>query len=449
MRDAPRFMLEPFNNPAALLDFLAAHEPERYVFRGQTRAYEGPLLPSGLRDRFTPFDGSTGPSEWAGVTTAHSVIEDTVSARRRDSEPLTGESVEDGKSTWDLPESAYQQGFCDFFNQSHHPRMGKLGDLLRESAIPAVCALLGGELGDLLCQHYGFSSTALDVSTDPAVAMFFATHQAPFYSPVADSSHAGVVYRWPREKAMIAQDVLLPLENSDFDSIVTSFRSFINDSADLSVSQDMLVRYPSATGEWLKRLMMIVSEGEPRRAILRFPTGAFERSRMGCQRSALLWPVAQVVKPLKWRRKGDRAALIADLLKTHHGEVFFFRHDGNLAGGLDKYALWPSIKPTADGSLAAAFRLELQIDHFEFEDPYLEMMLRFFSSCSPCQVVMMPIGIAHGVVDLGYLLHSSDACVMAQRLKNTEMYTPIPTLRYIPEEHVESFRYAFADAIAS
>jgi hypothetical protein len=224
MKKIFRAWSRPFGDGAALLDFLQADEPGRHVFRGQTRAYEGPLLPSGGRDQFIPFDASTGPRKWAGVTTARSVQKNRFEARFRDTSPahLIGEDVDDGKTTWDLPEAAYQLGFRDFFNQPHNHRMRVVGNVLRESAIPAMSALLGGELAELLCQQYGFTSTALDVSTDPAVAMFFATHQAPFYSLVADSSQLGVVYRWPRGRAMIARDLLLPLEGSAFESIVTS-----------------------------------------------------------------------------------------------------------------------------------------------------------------------------------------------------------------------------------
>ncbi len=112
---------KPFENATAMLDFLERDEPERYVFRGQTRAYGGPMLPSGFRDRFTPFDASSGPSEWAGITTSKSVIDDEVNTRRQDVSTMTatGEDVDDGRTTWDLPEVAYQRGFRDFFNQPH------------------------------------------------------------------------------------------------------------------------------------------------------------------------------------------------------------------------------------------------------------------------------------------------------------------------------------------
>lgn len=458
---------QPFKNATALLDFLEADEPELYVFRGQIRAYEGPMLPSGLRDRFIPFDVSKGPSEWAGITKPVSVIKDEINIRRRDlsSTFLKGEDVDDGKTTWDLPDAAYQTGFRDFFNQPHSHIMRDLGNVLRESAVPAISAIFGSDLGDMLCQQYGLTSQALDVSTDPSVAMFFATHRAPFYNLVADSSYPGVVYRWPRERATIAQDLLLPLESSDFESITTSFRNFIKGSVDLVVTKDTQVRYTLATGEFQfqKRMMGIVSEGERRNiSALCFPAGAFDRSRIGRQRAALLWPDFKLVKVLEPRYDRNSAALIGDLMKTHQGEVFYFRQTGaSMPERLNKFALWPSIRPINDG-LVADFRLELQRgDHVEFEDLYFEMMLRFFSSCGPCYIIVGKLlepgnrqslhgfGVAHGVVNLAYQLQPSDAGFIANRLRNSEIYTPIPTLRYIPAEHMESFQAAFADAIAS
>lgn len=361
-----------------------------------------------------------------------------------------------------MPEAAYQKGFRDFFNQSYNDEIKNTANVLRESAIPAISALFGRELADLLCQQYGFTSTALDVSTDPSVAMFFATHRAPLYNLILDSPQLGAVYRWPRHSAMIAEDLLLKLEGPDCHSVTTSFRNFINDSPDLKVVKDMLVRYTSARGIWQKRMMAMIAEGLRREfGALRFPTGAFARSRMGRQSAALLWPVHEVVKALRPRHKGDYAVLVGDLLKTHHGEVFYFRHGGTgISERLNKFALWPSIRPPDEG-LDADFGLELQYDHVEFEDLYLEMMLRFFSSCGPCDIIMAEllepgnrqslhgIGVVHGVVELGYHLHPSDADFIASHLNSREVYMPTPLLRYIPTDDVESFRAAFAAAIVS
>ena len=454
-------MHQPFENAKVLLDFLEADEPERYVFRGQTQAYNGPMLPSGIRDRFTTFESSTNSTKWAGVSTPQSVIKKEVFRRWEDLSPMTLEAVEDRKTSWDLPESAFQMGFLEFFNQPHSNQNKVIGSLTRESAIPAMGVLMGNDLADLLCQQYGFTSIALDVSTDPSVAIFFSTHKAPFYSLVTDSLHLGVVYRWPRERAMIAQNILVPLEGSGFESITTSFHNFIKDSPDLKVTSDTLIRNTSANSERQMRIMSILSEGD-RRSFnsLRFPIGAFNRSRMGRQCAALLFPDFEVVKPLMPGPDGDFAALIGDLLKTHHGEAFYFRHSASviLPERLNKFILWPSIKSCTEYS-ANDFRLKPWHDHIKFEDIYLEMMLRFFSTCSPfnsaLEKLVEPgnpqslhsIGLVNGVVDLGYELHPSDAVLIAESLRDPEIYMPIPLLRHIPTEYVKLFQAKFAEAI--
>lgn len=454
-------MQQPFENAKTLLDFLEADEPERYVFRGQIQAYKGPVLPSGLRDRFTPFDSSTDSSKWAGVSTSLSEIKEEVFTRWEDTSPVTMEVIEDGKSLWDLPESAYQMGFFDFFNQPHSHQNKVIGNLTRESAIPTMGALLGKELSNLLCQQYGFTSAALDVSTDPSVAIFFSTHKAPFYSLVADSSLIGVVYRWPKERAMIAQNILLPLEGSGFESITTSFHNFIKDSPDIKVTKDTLMRYTLEINDRQRRIMWILSEGDRRNFnSLRLPIGTFNRSRMGRQCAALLFPDYEVVKPLMPGPDGDVASLIGDLLKTHQGEAFYFRHSPAviLPERLNKFLLWPSVKSGSEYP-ANDFRLMMQHDHFKFEDIYLEMMLRFFSTCSPCNIGMgellelgnhqssQVIGFVNGVVDLGYELHPSDAVLIAKSLRVPEIYMPIPMPRHIPPKYFELFQAAFAKAV--
>jgi hypothetical protein len=63
-----------FANESELLNFLRNDEPERYVFRGQTRQYESPMIPSGFREHFVEFNGPDLPLRWAGghhVRTAH------------------------------------------------------------------------------------------------------------------------------------------------------------------------------------------------------------------------------------------------------------------------------------------------------------------------------------------------------------------------------------------
>ena len=177
---------------------------------------------------------------------------------------------------------------------------------------------------------------------------------------------------------------------------------------------------------------------------------------MGRQHAALLWPDYEVVSPLvRGSDASDRAALIGDLLNTHQGECFQFRHlaDAPTPDGMDKFALWPSVRRPTE-SRGPDLRLEVQHD-LEFEDLYLELMLRFFSSCSPGVILvakllepgnhqsMHLVGMAHGVIDLGYLMRPPDARLLVKRSRTREGYTPIPARRYIPEKYMQSFEAIF------
>lgn len=58
--------------------------------------------------------------------------------------------------------------------------------------------LMGGfgkSLGNVIAQQYGINSECLDVTSDPHVAAFFATHLWPEYNTVVNSSELGIIYR--------------------------------------------------------------------------------------------------------------------------------------------------------------------------------------------------------------------------------------------------------------
>jgi hypothetical protein len=444
-----------FPHVKALLDFLEADHPERYVFRGQTRMYGGPLLPSGYRDRFTPFDTVIGASRWAGITRAKSLIGEAWVETARALESAQSEPINDGKRLNDIPESAYQHGIRRYYNTAHSRSMAQVSKFMREGTVPGLTTLLGrDDLAHLLCQQYGLTSQGLDVSTNPYVALFFATRDAPFYQIVGEAHPPGVIYRFPRERATIARDLLLPLERSNSQS-TADICAFVEASNDLFVAYDAPERF-SPGGE-IKQVAHIMSVGK-QRSSLDFPLGAYERSRIGSQHAAILWPNYRIVRPLQPRDEQDAAALIADLMKTHDGETFAFNHSCDDATiQLDKFSLWPSIRPH-DNYCNHYRGLEL-IGDVMFQDPYLELMQRFFSTFSPCYIFMWnnsdtaqqptPIGAVSGVIDLGYLLDPSDAPVMAERLRASGAYIPIPTRRSIRKEELSAFEAAFSSAMES
>ncbi len=62
-----------------------------------------------------------------------------------------------------------------------------------------ILTFFGRALGNILCQQYGISSDAFDITDDPRIAAFFATHRYPTYEPFvpkANEEECGVIYRF-------------------------------------------------------------------------------------------------------------------------------------------------------------------------------------------------------------------------------------------------------------
>lgn len=68
-------------------------------------------------------------------------------------------------------------------------------DIAKRIAMNHLMAEFGKSLGNVLSQQYGINSECLDVTSDPHVAAFFATHNWPEYKAVVESSHLGIIYR--------------------------------------------------------------------------------------------------------------------------------------------------------------------------------------------------------------------------------------------------------------
>lgn len=286
----------PFPNPHAVFNFLAGDNPQAFVFRGQVQAYEGPILPSHYRDHFCPFPAPETRGGWAGMTLRYEKRKAQMESRKHAlGEPRnTGVGELEERSAWDLSDSDFQSGFEVFFSKARTSRQTDLHRVLREQTVPGLSFLLGNSLGILLAQQYGFASEALDVTTDPAIAIFFATNCAPFYTSVENSSELGVCYRWPRCKAMVAEELTEPLEQDSFTGCVSMFRNYISENNCLHLGPSD--RTEMSDGR-IRRYQFVKSTGLDRElSLLVFPRGAFADSRMGRQKAALLWPVTETVR---------------------------------------------------------------------------------------------------------------------------------------------------------
>lgn len=394
----------PFESPDKLLTFLLNSDPEKYVFRGQVREYPGPLMPSMFRQRFRPFPNATNQFfPWAGLTyfTSESAkLEKDVLldyGRQRQSE-VGKESNPTGAQT--VPESQNLTSFQFYFNQPREELPTDLLLILKGQTLKALTCLFGEKIGCVLGQQYGFTSSLLDVSTAPRVAMFFSTRQAPFYNHVGRLDDLGVVYRWPREKAIISEDLLQPLEKSKFKKITDSFLNFVLRSKGLLLTNENEFFQIKLEEEYAcKGLTVLVRNARRALQALALPSGSFEQSRIGRQGAAFLNPILEridipcnnISECIK-NQTVDTAALIADLITTHHGEALYFLHSQHppQLGQIDKFHLWPiQEKPDMRIDRVKDGVPSVSLARFTLQDKYLEFFLSFMAPFSPVRLSLL------------------------------------------------------------
>jgi hypothetical protein len=131
-----------------LLRFLQDDSPDRYLFRGQTHAYEF-VLPSRFRK---------------GVT-----------------------------------ENAVHGGWVRFSNDAANAAMTQR-HFVQGRVRSALMRTFGKGIGNIIAQQYGLSSEVLDVTEDAAIAAFFATRTYPDYAHFVGTNkkRLGVIYRFPK-----------------------------------------------------------------------------------------------------------------------------------------------------------------------------------------------------------------------------------------------------------
>jgi hypothetical protein len=137
----------PARDIVELIDFLAAEQPSKYMYRGQHTHYQN-LIPSSFR----------------GLTSQVAEREALV--------PVNRSAID----AWDKRRQAKFQVF---------------DELIRR---------FGRAFGNLFSQQYGLSSEAIDLTDDIHVAAFFAARKYPDFAPYAPPGRdaLGVIYRFPR-----------------------------------------------------------------------------------------------------------------------------------------------------------------------------------------------------------------------------------------------------------
>ena len=246
-----------------LVERLAAEDHGDYLYRGQTKKYSAPLVPS----LFRPM---VGEKQCLGNKESHSLrnIKDASFV-----ETLVPDEVKAILSETTLK---------DYSNRLY------INDVLIKH--------FGYPLAQSLSQQAGLWSEGLDVTTDLSVAVFFATHQYDFNSDsyILANKGEGVIYRWPIKRE--GEQTLHSLKNTDFYScpIFLNSKSILDSFQQCNDVQEstMFLYYYMMVKFWGPKLKIngVKLNIDHPFDLLKLPRDAILESRITKQSAGLLIP---------------------------------------------------------------------------------------------------------------------------------------------------------------
>jgi hypothetical protein len=389
---------EPAPNLDSLLEALdAEHSPGRYVYRGQTREYPGPLLPSMFRpflsandliiDTSHPLarysirhcgrtflgDHNFGISKAIPLLLRRCEPEDPRRCEPIFRQALNGQDVArlqvnkrlggDLLSWWDalgMVLSADDDSVFRKYREEWQPVI----DRYHRRAIRMFFfyLLFGYTFGSLLAQQYGLNSACLDATTSLDVAAFFAshTHQNDYAAPLA--SGVGIVYRFPHDQAHSDQ---INLAHGNYYVLPPTI-----DVLSLVKRQVGPGNAEEVMGRFEHHAHAVYSESEEVAADWTFPEAALEKTRFWRQAAALVIP-DELRKDLPGKKAGVAGITIpafqyVEDLTTRPGvEKLYFLHTGALPSrrGLTREYVWPRDDPYVP-MIAAGMTASYPVERF-------------------------------------------------------------------------------------
>jgi hypothetical protein len=375
----------PFGTPetaaesaSVLMRFLKdADRGGRYVYRGQTRCYPGPLLPSAFRPIVTDDHGRTtrsaegslydlfclrkcGKRFYGDYNTCFQAYANPVShlaKRGVSTETMQAAALLYNRILNDPTISHAQEGenyvpwvdalrgllsaqdFALFTeNQvewmlrinNYHCRLFRMGRLV---------SLFGFTLGTTFAQQYGFSSEGLDATKNLDVAFFFATRDSADFATFVNKG-VGVIYRIPFRPNDIAASPLDKYDYYTLPSIVDVkdvIYRFEFDGLQRSDARTCLDAYVGAS----------LIDGFQDQDLLFLPEGFYETTRVASQDAVIIFPdeiredhldgepgVGGIRLP-KYR-------YIEDLAEREGVQKFYFKHSEVApATAITREKLWP------------------------------------------------------------------------------------------------------------
>lgn len=351
---------EPYRDPQhpapdilTLIAYLSGTDDGTYLYRGQVRRYEGPLLPSAFRTllRSTPEIPADSPD------TTHSLrkvgrrflgnfiwdredhYKDLVAMLRGSPNPprdthvhRDGEAyfqshfkVDGSFASLDPQPSSPLETFLqsttstieyNALAQEHGHRQA--ATIMLHNAFPDLNPTLpplhkciddyhrdlfhrdilvnsfGYLIGSLISQHYGFSSGCLDATTSIKIAAFFATHDSPKYAFVGiprDPS-PGVIYRFAAPESRPSVPGLFDIDYYNAPCAVVTHAVLGQLESHLEVAQSLssMRRCFEIRTRLVETLMGMVFATQRRYDLLKLPVGCVATSRIGRQSAALVIP---------------------------------------------------------------------------------------------------------------------------------------------------------------
>ncbi len=369
-------------NVEELYNYLAEEDAAgMYVYRGQTREYPGPLLPSMYR-RFLgnddqcltcddplyqyslrkcgkkfygeynnkfftwlrhAFDG-VSPDEAKKVDAVYKrVLQDPFVVRWQLSKLLESRQPIPWEEALRHQLSPKEIAIYERYQRQWKPYLD--GYHRRTIRMFGFFKPFGYLLGTTLAQQFGLSSAGLDATRSPALAAFFATHRSNYDYETLEKEGTGIIYRFPYVRSDIRDRSLVDYTYYTLPSII-----------DL---EDVLYRfeYPGLRREDVRDLFecyygAIHVEKLKDHDLFMVPEGALTSSRVSRHQAVIILPDElrkdrTDVKPGVDGITLPEFQFIEDLAAREGVEKFYFRHAGTFPSSLliTREQLWPRDDP--------------------------------------------------------------------------------------------------------
>lgn len=252
-------------------------------------------------------------------------------------------------------------------------------DIQRERAMYSLVRAVGYGLGNILAQQYGLRSETVDITDDPRIAAFFATHQFPSYKTVhASDQEIGVIYRFRDPH----QGRVLPVEELRFNEELSQVRDMPGQLwverpqrlVWLSAPEQMRIRQEEqyhltvpnlfCSGHDTQRILAELQKDaqvanslgkySPNKRFLDYQNSRWARQMGGYIRPAIAYEgyiegsfeISDNAVGMSVLKDAtaylDAPIGIVDLAQLRHTETFYFRHSGKQVD-IEREYLWPHI----------------------------------------------------------------------------------------------------------